>query len=135
MQLADTLNQNAISIRGELCKQKRISLCSSSGKRRFTDCFVGWPGSVHDAQIFQNSKLGIIMRESLMDIFPQETHILGNFAYPLLPRLLTPYRDNRNLSQEQINFNYCHSATRNVVERAFGCITWNQNFVDWKKSN
>ena len=56
------------------------------------------------------------MRESPMDIFPQETHILGDSAYPLL----TP--DNGNLSQHQINFNYCHSATRNIVERAFGCI-------------
>ena len=62
------------------------------------------------------------MREFLMDIFPQEMHILEDFAYPKSVVLLTPYRDNRNLSQEQINFNYCHSATRNVVERAFGCM-------------
>jgi len=43
-------------------------------------------------------------------------------AYPLLPQLLTPYRDTDNLSPIQRNFNYCHSVTRNVVERAFGTM-------------
>jgi len=90
--------------------------------RRFTDCLVGWPGSVHDARVFSNSKIGITMNECPMDMFPNDTHILGDSAYPLLPHMLTPYKDTGNLSDTQVNYNFIHSATRNVVERAFGCM-------------
>jgi len=91
-------------------------------RRKFVNCYVGWPGSVHDARVFANSEIGVVMRESPMDKFPEETCILGDSAYPLLPQLLTPYRDNGNLNQAQRNYNYCHSVTRNVVERAFGTM-------------
>jgi len=62
------------------------------------------------------------MAESPMDVFPNETHILGDSAYPFLPHLLTPYRDTGRLTASQANFNFIHSSTRNVVERAFGCM-------------
>jgi len=77
--------------------------------RRFTDCFVGWPGSVHNARMFLNSKLGITMAESPMDVFSNETHILDDSAYLLLPHLLTPYKNTRRLTASQKNFNSIHS--------------------------
>jgi hypothetical protein len=47
-------------------------------------------------------------------------HILGDSAYPLLPNLLVPYRDNGHLTAAQGRFNAVHSSTRCVIERAFG---------------
>ena len=46
--------------------------------------------------------------------------ILGDSAYPLFAWLLTPYKDTGHLSESERFYNYIHSSTRMVVERAFG---------------
>lgn len=83
----------------------------------FLDCFAGFPGSCHDARILRNS--------DLWGKVPQlcnANHILADGAYPLHKWLLTPYRDNGHLTQEQKKFNYLLSANRVVIERAFGLL-------------
>ena len=55
----------------------------------------------------------------MRDYFPEDSHILGDAAYPLSTFLLTPDKDNGSLSEQQRNYNYVHSATRNTIERAF----------------
>jgi len=111
------------TLQGDRCiRQYKQWWSRNDCNRRFTDCFVGWPGSVHNARMFLNSKLGITMAESPMDVFSNETHILDDSAYLLLPHLLTPYKNTRRLTASQKNFNSIHSSTRNVVERAFGCM-------------
>ncbi|XP_023218074.1 putative nuclease HARBI1 [Centruroides sculpturatus] len=85
---------------------------------RFIDCYAGEVGSVHDAHVFQRSKLG----RSLSTMFPPKCHLLGDSAYPLQEQLITPFRDNGHLSPQQLNFNLKHSRTRNTVERAFGLL-------------
>ncbi|XP_065178659.1 uncharacterized protein LOC135809271 [Sycon ciliatum] len=62
----------------------------------FTDVFAGWPGSVHDARVFNNSPLKHAVDERKEEFFPMESFILGDSAYPLLPWLITPYRDAGN---------------------------------------
>lgn len=49
-------------------------------------------------------------------------HVLGDKAYPLLPHLITPYRQDERISAKHSNFNYCHAATRVVIENAFGLL-------------
>lgn len=96
----------------------------------FMDLVVGWPGSVHDARVFRNS--GLHERGITHTLFPTTTScrfacgmrvpwcILGDSAYPLLSWLLTPFKDNGHLSSEYRFYNYVHSSTRMVIERAFG---------------
>ena len=53
---------------------------------------------------------------------PNGQFLLGDAAYPLLNKLLTPFKDNGRLTREQTYYNYCHSATRMCIERAFGLL-------------
>ncbi|KAB0805325.1 hypothetical protein PPYR_02295 [Photinus pyralis] len=88
----------------------------------FLDVFAGFPGSVHDARVFYNSPLGTKMRENPGELFPNNTHILGDSAYKCSNYLLTPYRDNGHLSRKQKNYNFKHSSTRVYVEQTFGLL-------------
>ncbi|CAM5077364.1 unnamed protein product [Eretmochelys imbricata] len=68
-------------------------------KERFTNINVGWPGKLHEACIFRNSGLFQKLQEGTL--FPDQKItfgdveipivILGDPAYPLMPRLLKPY--------------------------------------------
>lgn len=48
--------------------------------------------------------------------------ILGDSAYPILPYLLTPYRDNGHLTVSKKNFNKKLSSCRVSVEHSFGML-------------
>ncbi|CAM5076155.1 unnamed protein product [Natator depressus] len=97
-------------------------------KGHFTDINVGWPGKVHDARIFWNSRLFKQLQEGTY--FPDQKItvgdvempivIFGDPAYPLLPWLMKPYTGSLDSSMEQ--FNYRLSKCRIVVECAFGCL-------------
>jgi len=83
----------------------------------FREVFADRAGSVHDARILRVSPLGSKLESNqLGDV---KYHILGDSAYPLLPQLLVPYRDNGHLTAVQSKYNITHSGTRSVVERAF----------------
>ncbi|KAL3881551.1 hypothetical protein ACJMK2_027977 [Sinanodonta woodiana] len=49
-------------------------------------------------------------------------HIIADGAYPLRRWLLTPYRDNGDVTPDQRYFNHLLSANRVVIERAFGLL-------------
>lgn len=53
---------------------------------------------------------------------PVTHHLLGDKAYPLLEKLLVPYRDVRVLTPQERNFNYRLSSVRNCIERAFALL-------------
>lgn len=84
---------------------------------RFTDVYAGWPGKVHDAKVFRNSPIA----EHLQRLCG-EGHILGDSAYPNLPYLLTPFRDNGHLTHIQKSYNRVHASIRVTAERAFGLL-------------
>jgi hypothetical protein len=88
------------------------------GTGKFPDLFVGWPGSAHDARVFENSK--IAQKLAAGTLMSPGKVILGDSGYPLRSYLMTPFRDDGHLSDDQRDFNYVHSSTRMVVERAFG---------------
>ena len=94
---------------------------------RFLNVYVGWPGSVHDAQILANSEVfakgaaGTLAPNSIR-VFagvPVQVVILGDPAYPLLPWLIKPY-PGTGLSTKEKKVNTKLSRTRVVVECAFG---------------
>ena len=90
---------------------------------KFTDVLVGWPGSVHDARVFNNSSL-----PDWLDELPREYHVLGDSAYPLSERLLTPYRELPDIAVQERQFNIKHSKTRVDVERSIGLLK-----VKWRR--
>ena len=96
-------------------------------KYRFMD-IVGWPGSVHDAQVLANSKL--YQKWEHGELFPQIAKeissvcvphvVLGDPAYPLLQWIMKPYSDDGRLTRRQSVFNYRLSRARVVARNAFG---------------
>ncbi|XP_018566332.1 putative nuclease HARBI1 [Anoplophora glabripennis] len=93
----------------------------SSSSRIFINIFVGFPGSVHDARVLNES--GLIRRIQEMGpskYFFNKYHLLGDSAYPCKSWLMTPYRDTGRLTRQQKRHNYSLSKGRVVIEHVFG---------------
>ena len=81
---------------------------------RFMNVYTGWPGSVHDTQVFANFslyKLGtnnklLPYTRKVIEGTEVSLYIVGDSAYPLLTWLMKPFPHNSNLSQEQRRYNY-----------------------------
>ncbi|TGZ48709.1 putative nuclease HARBI1 isoform X1 [Temnothorax longispinosus] len=87
---------------------------------RFTHCYIGHAGSVHDQRVFRLSDIQDALGNA--EKFPDDCHLLGDAAYKLHDNLMVPYRDNGHLTERQKNYNFCHSSTRVTIERAFGFL-------------
>uniref|UniRef100_F6HN91 DDE Tnp4 domain-containing protein n=2 Tax=Vitis vinifera TaxID=29760 RepID=F6HN91_VITVI len=93
---------------------------------RFRDVITGWPGSLSESCVLQNSgffklseegkRLNGKMIELSEGTYLRE-YIVGDAGFPLLPWLLTPYQ-GKGLSDFQSEFNKRHFATRMVARRA-----------------
>ncbi|XP_044733226.1 putative nuclease HARBI1 [Chrysoperla carnea] len=94
------------------------AICDAQCK--FIHCYAGNVGSVHDARVLRLSEVNDYLNDEQK--FPNESHLVGDAAYPLHKHLLTPYRDNGHLSARQKNYNFCHSSARIAIERAFGLL-------------
>lgn len=93
------------------------AICDHSQK--FIDVCFGYPGSCHDASVWERSSIGRALKVGSKRIV-QDGNILGDSAYPLNCYLMVPYRDNGHLTITQKTYNYVHSSTRVCVEQAFG---------------
>ena len=90
---------------------------------RFTDCYVGWPGSVHDSRVFTNSDICLMIEQNPIDFCPNSSYLLGDAAYPLSKHLLTPYKDLGSFTEVEKHYNFVQSSTiRRVIERAFALL-------------
>jgi hypothetical protein len=61
-------------------------VCDS--KKFFYDCYAGEAGSIHDACLFRRSELGQNLGNRQ---FPQNGHLIGDSAYPLVKQLLVQF--------------------------------------------
>ncbi|CAG5855637.1 unnamed protein product [Menidia menidia] len=86
---------------------------------RFLDIFVGYPGSVPDERVLQNSPL---YEQRLYP--PEGCCILGDGAYPCMAQpiaVITPYREPAN-SEIEARFNAHHARAHSAISRAFGMM-------------
>ncbi|XP_064487307.1 putative nuclease HARBI1 [Ornithodoros turicata] len=88
-------------------------------RRRSVDVLVGSSSRTHDARVFRQSSLTTKLPGLCQG---DKCHLLGDAAYPLRQYHLTPYRDYRNLSKAQREFNKKFSATRVLIENAFSSL-------------
>lgn len=82
--------------------------------KRFSDIYCGWSGKVHDARVYRNQPLS-------QRVVCGVNHIVDDAAYPLTGNLLTPYRNNGHLTNQQQNYNTALSGARVLIENASGC--------------
>ena len=89
------------------------------------DIVCRYPGSTHDATIFNNSTLKIRLQSGML-----QGLLLGDKGYPCKEYLLTPLHVARTLPEERYNSALCQ--TRNTVERTFG--VWKRKFPCLKRT-
>ena len=82
-------------------------------KKKLTNIFVQWPGSTHDAYMWNNCGL-----QRWFENQPYVGHLLGDQAYPLKRHLLTPVRNPQ--TQHERAFNAAHKKARQRIEDTFG---------------
>ncbi|KAL2095350.1 hypothetical protein ACEWY4_010069 [Coilia grayii] len=76
----------------------------------------------HDARAFRHTAVATALAEHPQSLVPEGMHIIGDSAYPLLPQLMKPYRDNGHLTAQQRRFNQRLHSVRVVIEHAFGLL-------------
>lgn len=81
-----------------------------------THCATGEPGSLTHRTVFQKSGMENFINDNSK--FPGEALLIGDDAYELHPRLMTPFPSG-SLTERQANYNKHHSLAHQVVVRCF----------------
>lgn len=92
------------------------AICDYTIKIRYLT--IGYPGSVHDARIYNECALANNIPEFLSD----SQWIAADSAYKLSASIITPYRQNsrETTSQQRKSFNKYFSKFRVRIEHCFG---------------
>ena len=105
------------------CNSSINLLAVASPDRSFSYIFVGYPGSVHDARVFQNSALNRICINNPCQLLPNsDFHIIGDSTFPCTPYLIPGFKRSFAKTEKLKSFNYKLSRSRIVIEHSFGCL-------------
>lgn len=88
----------------------------------FISCFAGFPASVGDRRIFENSPIYKNILRAKTNYFPTHEFIIGDKAYPVYDWCQAPYIKRSPLNDAQELYNQLLSSTRQVIERSFGLL-------------
>lgn len=114
--------EDAEVINTRKCFYAYILQCISEPSLKFTDTFIGYPGSVSNRRIFTQSNIYKNIELNPEHYFDNESFIIGDKAYPLKIWCIPPYIEHRRLNNAEIYFNRAHAKTRQVVERSFALL-------------
>ncbi|XP_046408922.1 putative nuclease HARBI1 [Ischnura elegans] len=91
---------------------------------KFINIYCGDPGSYHDVRVLRRSDMYAAVEANVERYFPNQTFLLGDKAYNGVGKkwIVCPFKENGQLTDGQIDFNFRISQTRVVVERAFGIL-------------
>lgn len=92
---------------------------SCNSAQKITNVVARWPGSTHDARVFNNSNLCQILEDGQYD-----GHLLGDQGYGCLRYLMTPLGNPQTQAEQR--YNLAHTRTRTAIERLFG--RWKRRF-------
>ncbi|XP_012058854.1 PREDICTED: putative nuclease HARBI1 [Atta cephalotes] len=84
---------------------------------RFTHCLAGHVGSVPSQKVFRLSEVCHYLDDP--EKFSNDSHLVGNAAYTIHEHLMTPFRENEDLTDRQKNYNFCHSSAEITIKRTF----------------
>lgn len=90
------------------------AICNSH--LEFSNAVVKWPGSTHDAFIWDDC--GLARRFGRGDF--GNSWLIGDSGYPLRPWMLVTFLHTASRAQERYNAH--HKTARNTIERAFGFL-------------
>ncbi|KAJ8910364.1 hypothetical protein NQ315_007475 [Exocentrus adspersus] len=88
---------------------------------KIVDVVVRWPGSTHDATIFEYSYIKTRMEQNDFN----NGLLLGDSGYGVKSYILTPLL-NPIITAAEHRYNQSHIRTRNIIERMFG--VWKRRF-------
>ncbi|KAH8037820.1 hypothetical protein HPB51_017320 [Rhipicephalus microplus] len=87
-------------------------------RNKLLNVFIVFPGSVHDARVLRESPF---FARAIQEC--EDNYILGDSAYPLMPWLMTPFKDNgSSFPTWKKSFNKRHSQQRVLIENTFGLL-------------
>ncbi|XP_038240078.1 protein ANTAGONIST OF LIKE HETEROCHROMATIN PROTEIN 1-like isoform X1 [Dermochelys coriacea] len=97
------------------------------GLGQFWDICAGFPGSMENNTVLENSSLWVLAREGRLFPTPpkhfmgraQKYVLLGDASYPLRDWILKPYPEDGTLTPQQLQFNYRLKRAHSVIENAF----------------
>jgi len=88
----------------------------------FTDAYCGWPAAANDACTLRKSPLFHDAETRTNDIFPGQTYIIRDAAYPLKPWLILGFKNNDHVTTQRKRFSNHLSSKRMVIARGIGLL-------------
>ncbi|KAL1418795.1 hypothetical protein MTO96_025680 [Rhipicephalus appendiculatus] len=89
-----------------------------NNRNKFIDVLIGFPGSMHDARVLREGPFFANASNKCSG-----GYLLGDSAYPLLPWLMTPYKNSQQrFPVGKKRYNKHQSQQRDAIENAFGLL-------------